>query len=88
MITIGICDDDFAVREVLRFYCDRFFEGRQYKVSEYVSGKEFLEGNRSEPCTDILLLDIEMEDLDGLQVKNILHRQKKEVRILFVTSND
>ncbi len=95
MIRIGICDDDLGIRMVLQSFCDQYFGGRRYETRHYGSGEEFLErgeenleetGEKRLP--DILLLDVEMGAVDGIQIKHILQRQKREVRILFVTNHE
>lgn len=88
MLRIGICDDDPEIRRRLHSFCERFFGEEQCEVSHYGLGEEFLKKGCGEYCPDILLLDIEMEGMDGIQVKNILQRQKEKVRILFVTSHE
>ncbi len=88
MLRIGICDDDPEIRSELHSFCERFFGEEQCEISHYGAGEEFLEKRCGEACPDILLLDIEMEGMDGIQVKNILQRQKERSRILFVTSHD
>ena len=37
---------------------------------------------------DILILDIEMEDVDGIVVKNYFQKRKKDTIIIFVTSHN
>lgn len=87
MLKIGICDDDSEIRSELHSFCERFFGEGQCEISHYGAGEEFLEKGCGGARPDILLLDIEMEGMDGIQVKDILQRQKEEVRIIFVTSH-
>ncbi|MCI8274266.1 MAG: response regulator transcription factor [Lachnospiraceae bacterium] len=88
MLKIGICDDNVEIRRLLHSFCERFFGEDSCVISQYASGEEFFEKGCGEEYPDILLLDIEMEGMDGIQIKNILQRQKREVRILFVTSHE
>ena len=83
MLKIGICDDDSEIRSELHSFCERFFGEGQCEISHYGAGEEFLEKGCGGARPDILLLDIEMEGMDGIQVKNILQRQKEKIRILF-----
>lgn len=83
MVTIGICDDEQKSREILLNFCRRLFvDEENYEVKEFTSGEEVL---RSEK-TDILLLDIEMCGMDGIDVKDELQNQGEEVDILFITN--
>ena len=52
-------------------------------IETFTDGKEVLEGEY-----DILILDIEMENLDGISVKNNFQSRKKDTIIIFVTSHD
>ena len=85
MIKIGICDDDKNAREQLGERVEKYFadKGVEYQIEEYDSGKAFIEQFEQ---MDILLLDIEMEEMDGIQLKDELRRDEN-IRILFVTSH-
>lgn len=86
MIKIAICDDEEQQRKIVTEYCHRYCEERhiEYRCEEYASGEELL----LDAQADIMLLDIEMTGLDGLQVKDILQRQKSDIRILFVSRHE
>lgn len=94
MIIIAICDDGPEDAERLKKFCDRYFAGGyEYAVRTYASGREFLEdqeekGEQRSTLADILLLDIEMEGMDGIAVKKYLAQRHAQTKILFVTSHD
>lgn len=52
-------------------------------IQKYSDGREVLEKD-----FDILILDIEMEDVDGIVVKNYFQKRKKDTIIIFVTSHN
>lgn len=84
---IAICDDHDVTREALKGFCRDFFAGkklREIEIEEYASGEQYLAAEEA----DILLLDIEMGQMNGIEVKERLQRQQAEARILFVTSYD
>ncbi len=85
MIKIGICDDEevgrIMVRDLLEEYAME--NGIEYQKREYKSGKDFLE--RAEGI-DILLLDIKMDGISGIQLKDMLQREGEDVKILFFTN--
>lgn len=84
-IRIGICDDSDYERECLSRYILQYFKSSSYEpeLLEYDSGEGFLQ-NRD---ADILFLDIEMAELDGIEVKEKLQKEKSKTRIIFITSH-
>ena len=87
-MNIGICDDQKEHRMELISFCERYFKDKttEYKIYEYCSGEEFAASSTDE--LDILLLDIEMDELSGIKIKDYLQKQKQEIKILFVSSHE
>lgn len=84
MITIGICDDDLLEREKLIHFCGQCLTDEYaYAIKAYSSAEEVLENE----LPDILLLDVELEGMDGICLKERLEEGDRRVRILFVTSH-
>ena len=85
MIKIGICDDDKVFRDGIGKLLEQYFKnkGLDCKQQEYESARAFLKRKEK---TDILLLDIEMEGISGIQLKDYLQREE-DIKILFVTSH-
>lgn len=82
---IFICDDEpqmlsNIVKKVLKCLPDS-------DVRSFSSGLELLRCLEAEPC-DILLLDIDMPDITGLEIARHLAPGKKRPLLLFVTSHD
>lgn len=86
MIKVGICDDEKEfwdiIGEMLRFYFEE--KGIDYQQKEYESGKAFM---KEKDETDILLLDIEMKGISGIQLKDWLQGEVEDVKIIFVTNH-
>lgn len=84
-IRIGICDDSKYDRHYLKRMIKEYFKGRDVEpeIVEYNSGEEFFQ----KPDVEILFLDIEMDALDGIMVKDELQTLQAETRILFTTSH-
>lgn len=87
MIRIGICDDEEICREQTKALCREYYSGTgtEITVEAFESGEQLLE---SECELDILFLDIEMQGVDGIRVKDRLGREKRDTRIIFLTSHD
>lgn len=84
-MVIGICDDEKVIREKIEKICVNVTGeyDTDTAMKTYSDGKEVLEEN-----FDILILDIEMEDVDGIAVKNYFQSRKKDTIIIFVTSHN
>lgn len=84
-MVIGICDDEKVIRDKIEKICVNVTGeyDTDTAVKTYSDGKEVLEEN-----FDILILDIEMEDVDGIAVKNYFQSRKKDTIIIFVTSHN
>ncbi len=56
-------------------------------IKSFPSGAALMEGLRDEPC-DILLLDIDMQGINGMDMAAWLMKQEKKPLLIFVTSHD
>ncbi len=84
-INIAICDDEKLHREkligVIQEYCK--MNVKLAVISEYSSGEECLSDLED---VDILFLDIDMEGIDGIEVKDRLESAHENVHIVFTTN--
>lgn len=88
---IGICDDEKYARQEVRKLCELYFSENkiEHNYIEFESGEDVLSYSieqDSEPI-DLLFLDVEMKELDGIRLKEQLLRQRLIERIVFVTSH-
>lgn len=92
MYRIGICDDDetfcWQTEEHIRTYCDKY--NLQAETQIFLSGKSLLECYNSEKPFDLLLLDIEMEELNGIAVGQKLRTDlaNEITQIVYISSNN
>ena len=86
MYRIGICDDEEACRieisESIRNIALK--NDIEVKIIQYESGIQVMDCEKP----DILILDIEMEHIDGLEVSDLLEQTDNEVLIIFCTRHD
>lgn len=84
-ILIGICDDNRDIRDGMKVLCDRWFAENkiQYTPILFSGGKEVLQYDGERML--LLLLDVEMPDMNGIEVMEHLVRSNKVWRIVFVT---
>ncbi len=81
--TIYICDDE---EEILR-YLSKVMKAAGLAVSTFTSGRALLrQMERSPGECDLLLLDIRMPDLDGLQVLKLCRELRPDLTVIFMTA--
>lgn len=85
MIRIAVVDDDAI--ELQELYDQLIFvsqqTGREFQVDRYSSPEHFLEEYHSQ--YDLLCLDIDMPERDGMSIAEEIRTRDEEVLIMFVT---
>lgn len=84
---IIICDDVDSDSAYLRSLVTNWAASRnvQAEITAYTSAEAFLFAYADDKSCDILLLDIEMGDLNGVELARKIRKSDKEVQIIFVT---
>lgn len=87
MICIGICDDEKDHREMLReMVVKTMFQFDDIEFRFYGSGSEVIEEiEKGQFLCELLLLDIHMEEMDGLETAAYIRNHRIDVDIIFVT---
>lgn len=85
MIKIGICDDEPIVCEILKKKVSICLAETktEAEIECFYSGKELLDNSKK---PDILFLDIEMPELDGIETGKKLRENGKDCKIIVATS--
>ena len=86
MIRIAIVEDEAAVRQQLEGYFERYTRqyGTTFDIKTFTDGIEILDDYR--PIYDLILLDVEMKHLDGMETAQRIRTLDKEVSIVFITN--
>lgn len=86
MIRIAICEDERIHRDILESHLNTILkdENIQYDIITFKSGEELLENYKK--GIDIILLDIIMDNLTGMEVAREIRKFDNEVEIIFITS--
>lgn len=79
---VCVVDDDAMVRSSLQMLLDVL----GMRVSTYADGSSFLADAQALDC-DVLILDVRMPGLSGLQVQQLLNEQHAEVPVLFISGH-
>lgn len=93
---LWICDDEKEIVDELKARCGTYFEMKNMEVEvvgmkhfpeELASLSELRAASEERKLPDILLLDIDMPDRNGLEIKEELAELEKGPYIIFVTSH-
>lgn len=84
---IGICDDSLIMRQVICEICHRIMRERDVdaQVIEFQNGEEIFELGK---FLDLLILDIEMPGISGIEVKDRFQQMRIDTDIIYVTVHD
>jgi DNA-binding LytR/AlgR family response regulator len=85
-LTIVICDDEVLHRSILKDYLCKILDEEflEYNLLEYSSGEELLECYPKK--ADILFLDIQMNELSGMDTARKIRKFDKNLEIIFTTA--
>lgn len=88
MFKIAICDDEEIFRrnihKMIIDYMDK--KGCLCEIDEFDSGKDFINLGINMTKYDIVFLDINMDDIDGIQTAEEIRKVSNDIFIVFVTA--
>lgn len=91
MIELVICDDDVqALRQTREFLTDMMQPWEEeMEIMTYTDANDLLRRIRSESeRMDILLLDIDMPNISGLEIAKLIRDEERDVILIFLTAHD
>lgn len=83
MYKIAICDDEEKIRYELEDICRDFFAS-ECEITSFEDGESLI-SIMDKYKFDMIFLDIEMNEKNGIEVKNILENRHVDTYIIFVT---
>ncbi len=90
MISIAICEDEKIYRDKLKEFLEKFLEQKKYSVEEFENGESFLEKFEKDESyrenLNIVLLDIQMDGINGMDVARKIRDWNKKLQIIFITA--
>lgn len=86
MFKLAICDDSKRDAEYLQQLCSNYTEEMDLSISVFLNGTELL-SEHSKSAFDIVLLDVDMPNNNGLEVGSAIHNTTPQTIIIFVTSH-
>lgn len=86
-LKIAICDDDASQREYLTEAVSDWAKKNRHlaDIRQYMDAKSFLFDYLEDKGFDILLLDIEMPEMNGIELAKTVRRENSTVQIVFIT---
>lgn len=86
MIRVAICEDEREIQLLIEDYIKEILKSInvEYEIQKYNSGEELLECNLKN--IDILLLDIQMGQLNGMDTARKIREVDNKMEIIFITS--
>lgn len=87
---IAICDDEEAQRLLLQKYVEDWAQENRIHLETklFSSGESFWFAWEDDSCYDLLIFDIEMGQLSGMELAADIRKKDEEIPILFVTGYD
>lgn len=86
MIRIGIAEDDAGYREQLRMFLEQFEQENGLSLDVVMFEDGFMLAEEYTPIYDILLLDISMPLMDGMETAREIRERDPAVLIIFITN--
>ncbi|MDR2572327.1 MAG: LytTR family DNA-binding domain-containing protein [Oscillospiraceae bacterium] len=86
---IAVCDDEQVVVNQLENQVSDFFKKKEIEIElhTYNDGNLLL-ADSEKILFDVLLLDIEMPSISGMEIANTIREENEYVNIIFVTNRD
>jgi FixJ family two-component response regulator len=81
--SICVLDDDASMLKAL----DRLLKAAGFRVEKFNNPTAFLAAVKQDGC-GVVILDVWMPDMNGLEVQSVLRKDSPEKRIIFITGRD
>ena len=89
VLRIAICDDDIMSRETNALMTQKVLEdaGIRYETAMFKSANELLDEIQKGTEFQILLLDVMMNEMDGMELATELRKHKSDAEIIFISGD-
>ena len=86
MIRIAVCDDQTEIVETIKELLIKYSKLKNYnfEIITYTSGEKLA---KQDVLFDLIFLDVEMPNFDGIQTAQMIRKEEKGVKIVYVTNH-
>ena len=83
---IAICDDEKKIRELIKEGIPKYYFSNNidFSIQTFESGRELL--NSDLALIDVLFLDVDMPEMNGMEVARSIRERDKDMLIIFLTA--
>ena len=88
MLEVAVCDDEKYFLEQEKEWITKYMKnaGYKFKIDTFTSGTDFIAIDDKITKYDIIFLDINMRELNGVETAKKIRKYTKDVYIVFVTA--
>lgn len=88
MLRIAVCDDEEYFRKRMKQIISEYMTVRNYDyaISCFESGESFLESGSQKFDYNIVFLDVNMKEMDGIETARAIRKLSPDTYIIFVTA--
>ena len=86
-LKIAVCDDEMLFLKTLKKQISEIISDDNYSVFEFFSGEQLIESFQREKF-DIVILDIEMDGINGIETARKIRDIDRSVTIAFLTNHE
>lgn len=88
LLRIAVCDDEPLAVDYIVTHVQQWADQNQcaLKVSTYSSAEQFLFAYESDKDYDVLFLDIQMQQMNGIELAHLVRKQDERIQIVFITA--
>ena len=85
-MNIAICDDDRDYRKIISFYVKESEVFSKFSIAEFDTAEDLLAASSKDVSFDIILLDIEMGEINGIEAGKRLRTANPNCIIIYISS--
>ena len=88
MFNVAICDDEKYYRDYINKLVNQYFDGLQleYHLDIFESGTDLCRTGLGNKQYDIVFLDVNMQEMDGIQTAQQIRKYNSNAFIVFITA--